>query len=131
MSLTLLISYLECCILAFWRSDKLRQIAPLLVEQVSVCIRLGVVEGKVVLSSCLDALMEVVNDDSLIKSINLDLLMHTRAEDVRMRLYALSCSESLWRTHGGKLLGQLSASCIPACPNSVYLQVSSQRQQPS
>jgi len=37
-----------------------------------------------------------------------------------MRLYALSCSESLWRTHGGKLLGQLSAFCIPACPNSVF-----------
>jgi len=74
--------------------------------------------------------MEVVNDDSLIKSINLDLLMHTRAEDVRMRLYALSCSESLWRTHGGKLL--VSERILYTCLSQLgLLQVSSQRQQPS
>jgi len=40
---------------AFWRDDKLRQIAPLLVEQVSVCIRLGVADGKTTLPSCLKA----------------------------------------------------------------------------
>jgi U3 small nucleolar RNA-associated protein 10 len=96
---------LKCTVLAFWRNEKLRQIAPLLVEQVSVCIRLEIPEGKTTLSGCLEALMEAVNDDTLIKSINLDLLMHTRSEDVRTRIFALTCSETLWRAHGGKLLG--------------------------
>ena len=45
------------------------------------------------------------NDDSLLKSINLDLLMYTRSEDVRLRSFVLTCSEMLWRAHGSKLLG--------------------------
>jgi len=90
---------------AFWRSDKLRQIASLLVQQVPVCIQLGISDGKTMLPNCLDALMKAVNDDALLKSINLDLLMHTRSEDVRLRTFALVCSETLWNAHGGKLLG--------------------------
>jgi len=103
---------LKRTLLAFWRNEKLRQIAPLLVEQVSICIRLEVPEGKRTLSGCLDALMEAVNDDTLIKSINLDLLMHTRSEDVRSRVFALTCSETLWRAHGEKLLGSLNTISI-------------------
>lgn len=97
-------------ILVFWRDDKLRQIAPLLVEQVSVCIRLGVTDGKTALPICLEALTGAVNDDALLKAINLDLLMHTRSEDVRLRTFALTCSETLWRAHGGKLLGASNLS---------------------
>lgn len=48
---------------------------------------------------------EAINDDALLKSTNLDLLMHTRSEDVRLRTFALNCAEVLWRSHGGKLLG--------------------------
>lgn len=58
--------------------------------------------------------MEAVNDDALLKSINLDLLMHTRSEDVRLRTFALACSETLWRAHGGKLLG-MSNNIIYTC----------------
>jgi len=34
--------------------------------------------------------------------------MHTRSEDVRLRTFALTCSETLWRAHGGKLLGYVA-----------------------
>jgi len=90
---------------AFWRDDKLRQIASPLIQQVVVCIRLNTAEGKLSLQECLVALVDSVTDDMLLKSINLDILMHTRSEDVRLRLFALMCSEKSWRVHGGKLLG--------------------------
>jgi len=106
------IQHLKMLSSAFWRSDKLRQIAPLLVKQVPVCIRHGIAEGKTMLPSCLDALMEAVNDDALLKTINLDLLMHTRSDDVRLRTFTLTCSETLWRAHGGKLLGMSNMSDI-------------------
>lgn len=91
---------------AFWRDDKLRQIAAPLIAQVAVCVRQNSADNKPLLQQCLGALTDSVTDDMLLKSINLDLLMHTRSEDARLRLFALSCSETLWRTHGGKLLGK-------------------------
>lgn len=90
---------------AFWRDDKLRLIGTEVVKQVAVCIRLNIADGKPALSECLVALVEVAASDSLLKAINLDLLMHTRSDDARLRLFALSCSAQLWRTHGAKLLG--------------------------
>ena len=53
-----------------------------------------------------ELMAEVISDDNLVKKLNLDLLMHTRAEDARLRLYALTCSEALWRAHGAKLIGK-------------------------
>jgi hypothetical protein len=49
--------------------------------------------------------VDSVTDDTLLKSINLNLLMHTRSDDVRLQVLALTCSENVWRSHGGKLLG--------------------------
>ncbi|KAF7977911.1 hypothetical protein HWV62_2480 [Athelia sp. TMB] len=89
----------------FWHDDKSRQIAPILISQVAVCARLGAAESKLALARCLDVMTESVTDDALLKSTNLGLLMHTRSEDARLRIFALSCSELLWRSHGGKLLG--------------------------
>ncbi|KAG1896221.1 uncharacterized protein F5891DRAFT_1054817 [Suillus fuscotomentosus] len=87
----------------FWRDDKLASVAKPIIAQVSSCIRLNI--GKQALTNCLIAMTSVAVDDSLLKSINIDLLMHTRAEDARERIFALSCSEALWREHGGKLIG--------------------------
>jgi hypothetical protein len=56
---------------------------------------------------------DVVSDDNLLKKLNLDLLMHTRAEDTRLRLYTLTCSEALWRAHGSKLAGKSIYSYLP------------------
>lgn len=90
----------------FWRDDKLASVAKPIIAQVSSCIRLNI--GKQALTNCLIAMTSVAVDDSLLKSINIDLLMHTRAEDARERIFALSCSEALWREHGGKLIGSFS-----------------------
>lgn len=70
-------------------------------------------EARAALSECIVAMGEAITDDSLVKKLNLDLLMHTRAEDARLRLYALTCSEALWRAHGAKLIGKCSARIMP------------------
>lgn len=65
-------------------------------------------EQRDLLKECLVALVEVINDPSSLKTVNLELLMHTRSEDSRVRIWALTCSEALWKTHGGKLIGRRS-----------------------
>jgi U3 small nucleolar RNA-associated protein 10 len=95
----------------FWRDDKLASVAKPLIAHVSTCIKLNIADGKQALTNCLIAMTSVAMDDALLKSINLDLLMHTRAEDARVRIFALSCAEALWREQGGKLIG--SYSCGP------------------
>ncbi|KAF7321073.1 U3 small nucleolar RNA-associated protein 10 [Mycena chlorophos] len=87
---------------AFWRDDKLRLVAPALIQQVPVCIRLGT--DKELISECLVALADNATDDALLKAMNLDLLMQTRAEDPKLRIFALSCATALWTAHGGKFL---------------------------
>ncbi|RDB23790.1 U3 small nucleolar RNA-associated protein 10 [Hypsizygus marmoreus] len=90
---------------AFWRDDKLRQVASPLIQQVPFCVKANSVEGKTSLQDSLLALVDSATDDMLLKAVNLEILMHTRSEDVRLRLFALTCGEKLWRVHGGKLLG--------------------------
>ncbi|KAF9451337.1 hypothetical protein P691DRAFT_663457 [Macrolepiota fuliginosa MF-IS2] len=102
----------------FWRDDKLRQIASPLIQQVPLCTKLPVdLDAKTLFQQCLDAIVEDVSDDALLKSINLELLMHTRSENAKIRQFALMCSTSLWRTHSGKLLGFVSetATFIAEC----------------
>lgn len=89
---------------AFWREDKLRQLIAPLLAQVPNCV--AVSELRDSLRECLVALAEVINDPSSLKSLNLEILMHTRSDDARMRIYALTCDESLWQAHGGKLIGE-------------------------
>jgi hypothetical protein len=67
--------------------------------------------------------VDSVTDDTLLKSINLNLLMHTRSDDARLRVLALTCSENLWRGHGGKLLGS-PFSCVLKLTTNLGLQVS-------
>lgn len=104
--ITLILHLLTKCTAAFWREDKLRTVSAPLVAQVAICTELQVSEGRAAVSECLVALGDAVGDDTLMKKINLDVLMHTRAEDAHIRLYALTCSEALWRAHGGKLMGK-------------------------
>ncbi|KAG1761179.1 hypothetical protein EDD22DRAFT_897736 [Suillus occidentalis] len=101
----------------FWRDDKLASVAKPLIAQVSSCIKMNIPDGKQALTKCLIAMTSVAVDDSLLKSINLDLLMHSRAEDARERIFALSCSEALWREQGGKLIGFVAetATFISEC----------------
>ncbi|EIW76657.1 hypothetical protein CONPUDRAFT_168479 [Coniophora puteana RWD-64-598 SS2] len=101
----------------FWRDDRLRQLASPLVAQAKVCIELNTLEGKTLLGQCLSSMVDNIDDDSLLKNINLELLMHTRSEEAQLRIYALTCAEKLWREHGGKLLGFVAetATFISEC----------------
>ncbi|KAI0742763.1 hypothetical protein C8Q80DRAFT_1221194 [Daedaleopsis nitida] len=89
----------------FWRNDKLRQLLPLAVKQVPVAIDVGLPEGKSAVSDLLASILGILDDDVMSKSLNLDVLMHSRSEDARVRLFSLSCAGQLWRSHGDKLLG--------------------------
>ncbi|KAJ6554556.1 armadillo-type protein [Mycena capillaripes] len=103
---------------AFWRDDKLRLAAPALVQQAAVCVRLGgSAEDKTLVTECLVALTDSAADDTLLKTLNLDLLMHTRSDDARLRVFALACATALWNAHGGKLLAFASetATFIAEC----------------
>jgi hypothetical protein len=91
-------------VIGFWRDDKLRQLSKPLIRQVAVCCA-SFHDQRRLLQNALNALADTVTDDSLLKSINLDILMHTRSEDATLRTYALSCSEMIWQNHGGKLIG--------------------------
>lgn len=44
--------------------------------------------------------------------------MHTRFEDARVRLFALSCAVAVWQTHGRKFS---SKSAINICSHKVYI----------
>ncbi|KAF8797612.1 hypothetical protein BYT27DRAFT_7204423 [Phlegmacium glaucopus] len=101
-TLTRALNFDDC---AFWRDDKLRQVSIVLTGQIEVCIRLNFADGKPLIQECFGALLETITDDTLLKSINMNILMHTRSEDPRVRLFALACSETLWRSQGGKLIG--------------------------
>jgi len=97
----------------FWRSDRLDSLLHVLSSQVNVCVRLlaDVEQDKLnlkeALKGCLTAYVESVSDHTTLKKVNVDVLMHTRNEDARVRVYALSCAETLWRDHGHKLVGTL------------------------
>lgn len=91
--------------IAFWRDDKLRQLSVPLTGQIPVCVKPNFVDGKSYLQDCFAALVENVVDDTILKSVNLNILMHTRSEDPRVRITALASSQALWRISGGKLIG--------------------------
>jgi hypothetical protein len=62
-----------------------------------------------ILSAGLVALCDAATDDTLLKRLNLDVLMHTRTdsnEDARVRIFALQCAHALWTAHGAKLIGE-------------------------
>jgi U3 small nucleolar RNA-associated protein 10 len=104
--------------LAFWRDDRLQQLMPVLVALIPHA-RTDVDQddalpntsgsSRDILSAGLVALCDATTDDTLLKRLNLDVLMHTRADsndDVRVRIFALQCARALWTAHGTKLIGE-------------------------
>ena len=67
--------------------------------------RVNLGDSKPAVSECLIAILSLIDDDVMAKSVNLDVLMHSRSEEARVRLFSVSCAEQLWRAHGDKLLG--------------------------
>jgi len=94
---------------SFWRDDKIRQLSSTLIALIPGCAKLSQNDtARTLLQDCLVAGAESVTDDNVLKAMNLDILMHTRSEDVKTRLFALICADTLWRAHGAKLLGFVS-----------------------
>ncbi|PIL25976.1 hypothetical protein GSI_11730 [Ganoderma sinense ZZ0214-1] len=89
----------------FWRNDKLRQLQPLVIQQIPVATRISVPGSKSAVSECLIAILSLVDNDAMAKSLNLDVLLYSRSDEVRVRLFSVSCAEQLWRAHGERLLG--------------------------
>jgi len=105
---------------AFWREDRLKQISAPLVSQIPVvCDSLAGTDGEAgrrsLLSNALCALAGAVSEDydergggsggALLKSLNLGILMQTRSEDAKQRIFSVQCAIELWKTNGAKLVG--------------------------
>jgi len=101
----------------FWRDDKVRRITTPIIQQVSVSAHIRNPGALETLQNCLSAIVDSINDDTLLKAVNLDILMHTRSEEVKVRQVALTCSEFLWRNHGTKMIGLVTdtATFIAEC----------------
>ncbi|KAH8112066.1 hypothetical protein DFH11DRAFT_1788270 [Phellopilus nigrolimitatus] len=101
----------------YWRDGKLRLVSGPLIQQIPVCVNLKTSQGKTLLSECLSALVECLEDDSSVKAVNLAVLMHSRSDDRRVRLFALSCSVTMWQAHSAKLrgFGSETATFIMEC----------------
>ena len=89
----------------FWSDDRLKVLGGSVAAQISVAARLNTPEVKTTIVDCLVTLIEAIQSDTILKAMNLNILMNTRSEDSRVRLLALTCGEALWRGHGGKLMG--------------------------
>lgn len=96
--------------------------SPVIVKQLPVCIKINTEYARDTLANCLVVVMEQITDDTLLKTTNLDILMHTRSEDMRLRLFALTCAEAVWRTNGGKLLGMRLANLRAFAIVHIYCQ---------
>jgi len=116
----------------FWREDKLSALLPHVLSQVPIAVHLPspppvttapsetppkTPRERVV--SCLLSVAALLPNASsdLLKRLNLDLLMHTRSEDARVRLLALACATETWKAEGGKLVGFVgeTATFIAEC----------------
>jgi U3 small nucleolar RNA-associated protein 10 len=100
--------------IAFWRDDRLQQVTPVLVALVGLAggehdamhgSHASGGSGREIVSAGLVALCDTATDDALLKRLNLDVLMHTRADEVHVRIFALQCAQALWTAHGSKLIG--------------------------
>jgi len=106
--------------IAFWREDRLKQISGPLVSQIPiVCDSFTGIDGEAgrrsLLSDALSALAGAVSEDydergggsggALLKSLNLGILMQTRSEDAKQRIFSVQCATELWKTNGIKLVG--------------------------
>jgi U3 small nucleolar RNA-associated protein 10 len=115
---------------AFWRDDRLKQVTPVLVALVAPAGALASLGagmdqdasplprgsgdgGRERVSAGLVALCGAATDDTLLKQLNLDVLMHTRADDARVRVFALRCARAIWTAHGSKLIGALERPSLP------------------
>lgn len=106
--------------IAFWREDRLKQVSGPLVSQIPIMCNSftgigGEAERGALLSGALCSLAGAVSEDydergggsggALLKSLNLGILMQTRSEGSKQRIFSIQCATELWKTNGIKLVG--------------------------
>lgn len=107
---------------AFWRDDRLQQLMPVLTSLIphadappppsssgdpsTISNDGSGSSSRDIVSASLVALCDAATDDALLKQLNLAVLMHTRADDAHVRIFALRCARALWSAHGRKLIGK-------------------------
>ncbi|KAG8215320.1 hypothetical protein J3R82DRAFT_8911 [Butyriboletus roseoflavus] len=131
--ITVLTKSLEADDGVFWREDKLAALLPHVLSQVPAAVHSPPPSAVIIASpetqsdtaprqvlvACLLAMVTLLPSTSsdILKRLNLDLLMHTRSEDVRVRILALECTTAMWKAEGGKLMGFVgeTATFITEC----------------
>lgn len=107
---------------AFWRDDRLQQLMPVLTSLIphadappppsssgdpsTISNDGSGSSSRDIVSASLVAFCDAATDDALLKQLNLAVLMHTRADDAHVRIFALRCARALWSAHGRKLIGK-------------------------
>lgn len=100
---------LNTVMLAFWKLEKLNKLTPPLVKQIENYVNLfSKTDDTEALQTCLNNLVSVMDDELSLKKLHLDILMETRSEDPRVRLFTLQILVSLWESQGEKLTGFLT-----------------------
>ena len=95
----------------FWHDPRIRPLISPLVGQLGISLVSSTVSGRTVsselqlLSHAFTGIVECTEDDSLLKDMNMKVLMHTRSEDVRVRLAAVQSAAIIWDSQGRKLRG--------------------------
>ena len=90
---------------------------PTLVNQIAVFHRLPMEGRQDVLSTCIANFAVALSREEDIKKLNLDILMQTRSENSRVRLYALQTCVQAWTAAGAQLIG----TCFPICVTKTKL----------
>ncbi|KAG6334786.1 hypothetical protein ID866_4304 [Astraeus odoratus] len=100
-----------------WREDNISAILPHLISQLPTATRLPMPTATLVsistqthkqlLTTSLVSLVTLLpaGASDALKKFNLSLLMHTRSEDARLRVFALECATEVWKVEGAKLIG--------------------------
>ena len=118
----------------FWHDNRVKPLIAPLISQIAFPLVSKQTSARGALGDALNGLMDCIEDDLLVKDMNLKVLMHTRSDDVRVRLAAVHCATDLWTVQGTRLRGEWSYLVGSVCRAhrwSSTLQDSHQRQQRS
>lgn len=86
-----------------WNDKQLGTILAALVPQIAVGPSLSYEGRGDLLRPTLAQFANLLTREDQIKRLNLDILMHTRSEDARIRLLAMKCAVQAWTSAGSVL----------------------------
>ncbi|KAG8835933.1 hypothetical protein FRC17_000018 [Serendipita sp. 399] len=90
---------------ALWSDELAHSASAMLVRQMSIVAISHKQWMLTLLCSAMSSVASVITDPTLLKTLNLDILMQTRSEQTETRLLSLNCLEKLWTSNGRRLVG--------------------------